>query len=138
MKKNIFSHIVPRVKKAKDQLDSFALITSKPWVLLDEDINRKDVYFFRSKKELLISSNGKIQKCRWEYLGHNNLIIENKNESILLKNAFFEETILGLKIDGKDDYMLLVDQKLYEDNNGSLKNIIAFINETTNFTLYID
>ena len=34
--KNFFSFMIPKAIKIKDQIDSFNLITSKPWVLLDE------------------------------------------------------------------------------------------------------
>ena len=136
--KSFISYILPKARKVKNQLDSFALITSKPWILLKEESNTKEVYIFRSKKELLISINGKVEKYKWEYLGHNNLIIENKQGSMLLKNAFYDEKILGLKIDGREDYMFLVDQNIYEKHNGSLNLIMNYLNKNTDFKLYVN
>lgn len=54
--------IIPQLQRFSKKLDDLTLLTNQHWVVLDELENAKNVYIFRSNNELLISSNGKVEK----------------------------------------------------------------------------
>jgi hypothetical protein len=86
------------------------------WVVIDEETDIKVVFIFREEgNQLLISSDGKIEKGTWEYLGNNSILIDRKDGSFLFKHGFIDDYILALKIDGKDEYALLVNEIKFEE-----------------------
>jgi len=126
--KTYFSDIIPKIQGFSQKLDNLTLLTNQHWVVVDEIENSKNVYIFRENNELLISQNGKVEKAKWEYLGHNSLLIDHKNESYLFRHGFFDENILALKIDSKNEYAFLVNETKFDTELNSLKNIIEFLN----------
>ena len=119
--------IIPKLQKFSQKLDDLTLLTNQHWVVLDELTKAKNVYIFRSNNELLISSNGKVEKGRWEYLGNNSLLIDRKDESFLFKHGFFDENVMALKIDGKEEYAILVNESRYNGELNSLNKVTDFL-----------
>lgn len=126
--KTYITDIIPKFKKFSHKLDNLSLLTNQHWVVIDDIKNNKNVYIFRQNNELLISQNGKVEKAKWEYLGNNSLLIDRKDESYLFKHGFFDENILALKIDSKDEYAFLVNETKFDKELNSLENIIEFLN----------
>ena len=124
-----FSDIIPRIKRFSQELDNLTLLTNQHWVVIDDINNAKNVYIFRTNNELLISQNGKVEKAKWEYLGNNSLLIDRKEESFLFKHGFFDENILALKIDSKEEYAFLVNETKYEKELNSLEAIAEFLKQ---------
>jgi len=127
--KTFISDIIPRIQKYSQKLDNITLLTNQHWVVIDDINNAKTVYIFRPNNELLISKNGKVEKVKWEYLGNNLLLIDRKDESYLFKHGFFDENILALKIDGKDEYAFLVNETKFDRELNSLENILSFLSK---------
>ena len=75
----------------------------------------------------MISSNGKVEKGRWEYLGNNSLLIERKDESFLFKHGFFDENVMALKIDGKEEYALLINENRFDGELNSKEKGLQFL-----------
>lgn len=125
--KTYISDIIPRIQKFSQKLDNLALFTNQHWVVIDDIDNTKNVYIFRQNNELLISQNGKVEKAKWEYLGNNSLLIDRKDESYLFKHGFFDENILALKIDSKDEYAFLVNENKFDKELNSSSNVIEFL-----------
>jgi hypothetical protein len=121
------SDIIPRIQKFSQKLDNLTLLTNQHWVVIDDIDETKNVYIFRQNNELLISQNGKVEKAKWEYLGHNSLLIDRKNESYLFKHGFFDENILALKIDSKDEYALFVNESRYDKELNSFLSVVEFL-----------
>ena len=121
------SDLVPKIQRYSQKLDDLALLTNQHWVVMDEIDKCKNVYIFRANNELLVSSNGEVEKGRWEYLGNNSLLIDRKNKSYLFKHGFFDENILALKIDGKDEYAFLVNENKYGGELDTLAKINGFL-----------
>ncbi|MEI8274322.1 MAG: hypothetical protein WCG08_17045 [Paludibacter sp.] len=121
------SDIFPRIQKFSQKLDNLALLTNQHWVVIDDIDNTKNVYIFRQNNELLISQNGKVEKAKWEYLGNNSLLIDRKDESYLFKHGFFDENILALKIDSKDEYAFLVNETKFDKELNSSSSVIDFL-----------
>lgn len=127
--KTYISDIIPTIQRFSQKLDNLTMLTNQHWVVIDEIENSKIVYIFRLNNELLISQNGKVEKARWEYLGCNSLLIDRRDESYLFKHGFFDENILALKIDSKNEYVFLVNETKFDKELNSLTNIIEFLNK---------
>ena len=121
--------IIPKLQKFSKKLDDLTLLTNQHWVVLDELTKAKNVYIFRSNNELLISSNGKVEKGKWEYLGNNSLLIDRKEESFLFKHGFFDENVMALKIDGKEEYALLVNENRFDGELNSKDKVLEFLSK---------
>lgn len=125
--KSYIADLIPKIKRYSKQLDDVILITNQHWVLINEEEGLKISYIFRANGDLLVSTNGKVEKSSWEYLGNDSLLISLKEEIYLFKNGFLDENILALKVDGKDEYVFLINEKKYNDNVFSIVNIIEFL-----------
>jgi hypothetical protein len=125
--------IIPQIKQFSKKLDIITVLTNQHWVVLDEISKSKSVYIFRSNNELLISQNGKVKRARWEYLGHKSLLIDIGEETYLFKHDFYDANILALKVDGKNEYAVLVNESKYDGELNSLEQVKGFL-----FRYYLD
>lgn len=127
--KTFLLEIIPKIKRFSKKLDDLTVITNKHWLLIDEDNTEKTVFIFREQNnQLLISKNGKIEKGTWEYLGNDTLIIDRTDGSYLFKQGFIDDSVLALKIDGTQEYALLVNErKIEEFYLNSIDNILSFL-----------
>ena len=86
----------------------------------DDRLTTKNTYVFRSNKELLISTDGNVEKGGWDYLGNNSILIETPSGDFLFKFAYLDDILLILKIDGRAEYAFFVNETKYgKDNNGN-------------------
>jgi hypothetical protein len=92
-------------------------------VVVEELENRKSIYIFRKNRDLLISTNGSVEKGTWDYLGNDKLLIEKDGKAFLFRHGFFEDDFLALKIEGGDEYAFLVNEKKYDENLNSVLSI---------------
>lgn len=125
--KTFIADIIPRLQQYSQKLDNLTLLTNQHWVVVDEIVNSKTVYIFRSNNELLISKNGEVEKAKWEYLGNNALLLDLKEKSYLFRHGFFDENILALKIDGKEEYAFLVNETKFDKELNSSERILEFL-----------
>lgn len=123
--KTYFSNIIPKVKRFSEKLDNTSLLMSNHWTVLDESNDRRTVYIFRDNNQLLISNNGRVVKATWEYLGNNSLLIDSSNESFLFNLGFFDNNILALKVDSRNEYAFLIN----ENKIGNICHTIDGINQ---------
>lgn len=129
--KTYFSNIIPRIQQYSDKLDNLTLLTNQHWVVLDELSKSKTVYIFRTNGELLISSNGKVNKAKWEYLGQNTLLIDLVGgDSYLFKHGFFDQNIFALKVDGKEEYAFLINESKYDGELNNIESVTTFLEKT--------
>jgi hypothetical protein len=125
--KTFISDLIPKLQRFSQKLDNLTLLTNQHWVVIDDINNNKNVYIFRANNDLLISQNGKVEKAKWEYLGNNSLLIDKKDDSYLFKHGFFDENILALKVDSKDEYAFLINENKYDGELNSIDRIIDFL-----------
>ena len=122
--------IIPRIQKFSQKLDNLTILLNKHWVILDEESSRKSVLIFREKdNQLLISNDGIIEKGNWEYLGNNSLLIDRNDGSYLFKHGFIDDYILALKVDGKEEYALLVNEQWFGKQLKNLAETLSFLNK---------
>jgi hypothetical protein len=127
--KTFVADIIPKIQRFSKKLDNVTLLTNQHWVVLDELMNSKTVYIFRPTGELLISINGKVEKAKWEYLGKDSILIDLKEGSYLFRHGFFDENILALKIDSKDEYAMLINETSYGKELDSITSVNTFLNQ---------
>lgn len=119
--------VINRISVFSHRLDNLELLQDQHWVIVDEVQKAKLVYIFRDNRELLISQDGRVQRAKWEYLGNNALLIEQRNEIHLLKHSFFDANVLALKTDGRDEYSFMVNESRYNEEMNSVDKIIGFL-----------
>lgn len=126
MKTYIFD-LIPKLQRFSQKLDNLTLLTNQHWVVIDDIANNKNVYIFRTNNELLISQNGKVERAKWEYIGNNSLLIDKKDRSYLFKHGFFDENILALKVDSKEEYAFLINENKFDGELNSLDKVFDFL-----------
>ncbi len=124
------SDIIPRIQKYSQKLDNLTLLTEHHWVSLDNLKENKIVYIFRANNELLIVTNGKVEKAKWEYLGSKSLLIDKSDGSYLLKHGFFDENIMALKMDASEEYAVFVNESKFDGELDSIKKVNRFLKFT--------
>ena len=127
--KTYISDIIPKIQRFSQKLDNLTMLTNQHWVVLDELSQSKTVYIFRTNGELLIAINGKVDKAKWEYLGQNSILIDLKEQSYLFRHGFFDENILALKVDSKEEYAVLINESKYQGELNSISTVINFLNK---------
>jgi hypothetical protein len=125
--KTFINHLIPRIQQYSRKLDDLTLLTNQHWVVVDEIANSKTVYIFRNNNELLISSDGEVEKGKWEYLGNNSILIDKQDKSYLFKHGFFDENVLALKVDGRDEYAFMVNENNYNGELNTIENVTHFL-----------
>jgi hypothetical protein len=124
------SDIIPKIQRFSKKLDDLTMLTNQHWVVIDTIDKTKNVYIFRKNNELLVSSDGEVEKGRWEYLGNNSLLIDKKDKSYLFKHGFVDENVLALKIDGREEYAFMVNENKYDGELNSFNRVVDFLNRT--------
>jgi hypothetical protein len=123
--KTFISDLFPKLIRFSKKLDNITLLTKYHWVVLDE--LSQIIYIFKDNQELLISNNGKVERAKWEYLGQNSILIDLKDQLFLFRHGFFDENILALKIDGKDEYAVLVNENKFQEGLNSIIGIDRYL-----------
>lgn len=99
---------VERLKNYSQKLDAKAILFDKSWEVFNET-GDKELIIFRANSELLISRNGIVQKGKWELLDIANMLIDVNNKSYLLNAAYIEDKFLALKLDGTNQFMVMIE-----------------------------
>ena len=112
---------------------------NKPWVHIDSDGNYHK-YIFNPDGDLFMSFNGKVEIGKWKYLTEANLIfIDRLKDKIMLKQSFFDESVMILKIDGtNEDLFILANENIIPDLDVSkyLSTLIFDIKNIDSSTFY--
>jgi len=127
--KTYVADIIPKIQRFSLKLDNLSKLTNQHWVILDEFSKTKKVYIFRNNGELLISINGTVEKAKWEYIGNNSILIDMKEQSFLFKHGFFDDNILALKMDSKEEYAILINESKYKGELNSIAGVVEFLNQ---------
>lgn len=125
--KTFLSDVIPKLQRFSLKLDDLTLLTNQHWVPIDNIVSGKIVYIFRNNNELIVSTNGKVEKAKWEYIGNKSLLIDKSEESYLFKHGFFYQNILALKVDSADEYALFVNEYNYNGDLNSIEKVFAFL-----------
>ncbi len=130
--KTYAADIIPAIERFSQRLDNLTMLVNHHWVVLDEQAQTKTVYIFRNNGELLIAVNGKVEKARWEYLGHSTLLIDLSEQSYVFRHGFLDQNILALKVDNANEYAVLINENRYVNDLNSIAAVLEFLNQTYN------
>jgi hypothetical protein len=104
-------------------------LTEQHWVALDNISVQKRVYIFRRNNELLVSTGGLVERGKWEFIGKNSLLLDIDKSIFLLKHGFFDDNILALKVDSKEEYAIFVNESTFDRELNSISAINDFLQE---------
>ena len=127
--KTFVLNMIRDIQDYSERLDNTFLLTNYHWVMLDELSGLKTTYFFRQNGELIISLNGKVERAQWEYLDPTSILIDLRKQSYLFRHGFFDENILALKIDGKNEYAIFINESKYDQELNNLDAVSTFLNK---------
>lgn len=122
-----FSNIIPKIKEFSQKLDDLTLIKNQNWVLINELQNYKSTYIFRDNGTLLIAENGVVTKATWEYLNSDSILIDNGKTTLLLQQAFKNEEILVLNLDGSNSYAFFINETKYDGFINSFQDLEKYL-----------
>jgi hypothetical protein len=127
--RTFIADIIPQIQRFSQRLDNLTLLTNQHWVSIDNIANSKTVFIFRNNNQLLISKDGLVEKATWEYLGNNSLLIDKSDTTHLFKHGFFDQNILALKVDSKNEYAIFINENKYDGDINSVEKVIDFLHQ---------
>ena len=125
--KTYIADIIPRIKQFSKKLDDLTLLENQHWVIIDETTQAKQVFIFRKNSELLIATNGRVKKGKWEYLNNDSILIEKKEGMFLLKHGFLDGDILALKLDSNNEYAIFINESKYGQDLDDIGSVEKFL-----------
>ena len=109
----IISFNISKAKKATQQRISKAYLIGCTWILISKDDSSKNIFFtFRLNDELLITVDGIVERCKYEFIVDNNSILISRS------NITEHFTIVNIQ----NDFLFL--------NKMSSSEILTFANQT--------
>jgi len=126
--KAYFSTIIPKIQQFSKKLNTEALLQNKKWHIFNEE-GKDLIYIFRSNNELLVSEEGKVTKGKWEFVTDDTIMIDYSEGSYLFNPAFMDDVVLSLKLEGKTDYVFMLDRVKLEKKIGSIGELNSYLEE---------
>jgi len=109
--KEFLKDIFPKILQFSKSLDDQTILTNKPWVLFSDDSDTREVWIFKRNHELIFSRDGIADKGSWEYLPEaKSLYIEIGNVKRLINQAFVDDVVLLLRLDGGKGFVTLANE----------------------------
>ncbi len=115
---------IDRFKRYSQKLDVQTVLCSKAWYVLNEDGDTENL-IFQPDGTVLVSVNGSIKKCTWQYIPQNRSIsiMHTESEGTMLKATFIDGTVLAFNKSGTNECMFLIDNTL--DNEHKMQSLEA-------------
>jgi hypothetical protein len=114
--------IFPKIDRYSSQKDLQTHILNKPWILVDEDNEKKVTYRFQEKNnEIIIAVDGRGTLGTWQFLEDGkSLMIQVSDAVWIFKHSFIDDTVLALKLDNdKSEFVVFFNenaQDRFKDN----------------------
>jgi len=107
--KSLVLNFIPQIRKSIDILELKTILSLRKWRLYTEDKNLSIYYFFKADGGLIESTNGLVKKASWEYLGNRSILIEGKDNLMLLVNYItHNDKAILLQTEGTSNYIILL------------------------------
>jgi len=106
-----------KAKKFAQKSISQSYLTGCTWIMLNENENDKNVFYtFRNNDQLLITTNGNVEKAKYEIIIDNNsLLIEKKDIIEHFNIVNFQDDYLILNKLSTEEYLVFANQTKYKD-----------------------
>jgi len=99
--KTYLQSIVPQIQRFSQSLNKKAILINKPWAIVDSDGEIQKI-IFKKNKELILSKNGQVTEGKWDYFPEaKSLLIDRGTDKILCNEAYIDEAVLIMKLDGR-------------------------------------
>ena len=99
----VLNHFTKLLSNITLSLKKKNILINKPWVLIDADGNMQK-FIFKQDKGFLLSRNGLVSYGSWDYFPEaRSLLIDTKEDKILLNEYFIDHNVLILKRDGTNN-----------------------------------
>jgi len=122
--------IIPKIRCFSMRLDQFGQLTDSPWVLFSEKLNMRHVWVFRPSGKLILHRDGKIIEGRWEGVGERSLVVELPDKSYLFSVEFVDHTLIALKYDRHDAYVILIAEQKHEIFLNNIGRVNTYLKNT--------
>lgn len=111
-----FDSIVNQLKNHSASLRTENIFVDKPWTIIDQD-NELQRLVFKRNRSLIMSKNGQVNHGSWDYLPEARSIVINRiNDSILCNEAYIDEGIMILRLDGTaNQFFTLANENVIPD-----------------------
>jgi hypothetical protein len=119
--------LLPKLQRFSNNLDNLTMLTNQHWVSIDNIHTSRVVFIFRENRDLIVSTNGVVEKAKWEFMGNNSILVDRPSGSFLYKHGFFDENILALKMDSNDEYAVFVNENKYDGELNSIDQVTNFL-----------
>jgi hypothetical protein len=127
--KTFISDIFLKIQRFSQELNDLTLLTNPHWVLIDDILENKTVYIFRKNNELVVSTNGKVERAKWEYLGNSSLLIDKDTKSYFFKQGFYDDEVLAIRVDGSEEYVVFINEKKYNEGFNTINKVVELLKE---------
>lgn len=119
MMKIFLKSIVNQLKNYSATIDKTSILIDKPWALIDDEFEMQKL-IFKKDKELILSKNGQVQIGKWDYFPQaKSLLIDRNTDKILCNEAFIDEGVMILKLDGTENrFFMLANENIVPDLDG--------------------
>jgi len=110
--------IIKQLGNYSKSLNIRAILTDKPWTLIDSDLEIQRL-IFKKNHQLIMSKDGQVQIGAWEYLPEaKSLLLDRGKDKILCNEGFIDEGVLVMKLDGtKNKFFVLANENIVPDLN---------------------
>jgi mRNA-degrading endonuclease RelE of RelBE toxin-antitoxin system len=100
--KSHLNSLVKHLSNYSATLEKTSILIDKPWALIDGEFEIQKI-IFKKDKELILSKNGQVQIGKWDYFPEaKSLLIDRINDKILCNEAFIDNGVMILRLDGTD------------------------------------
>ena len=116
----------PKIKRLSQKINNLNLLKGKKWIHINDE-NTKRIFIFRDNNILLISVNGVVKTGRWEFIDEDLLLLSTGEDSFLYNHGFLDGNLFALNLDSTNEYLLFVNEKIFNNGLTSLKGIKEFV-----------
>jgi hypothetical protein len=111
-------NLLPRLKQFGQRLDKIESFVDKTWIKYDPTSFTIQSFRFKRNGELLISTNGIVEICEWDYLPPDSLCFKIGQQGIMYRHGFFLEALFMMQIEGaNEEPILFYNESLIPDGN---------------------
>lgn len=110
------TNFYPRIKDSLVAINKIESLVERSWVWINEQ-GEHEKYLFLRDNVLLISKQGDVTKCKWQFLSFaNSIIIDTPEKTLLFNQGYLFDGLLLLKKDGLGNNLLvMLDEAIIPD-----------------------
>ncbi|KPP94776.1 MAG: hypothetical protein HLUCCA01_08955 [Bacteroidetes bacterium HLUCCA01] len=122
--------VLPKVRCFSLRLGEMGVLTDTTWVLFSEQIKDKTIYLFRPSGKVIIHQKDTAREGRWEIIGERTLMVKVNDKTFMFQAEFMDHTLLALKYDRHEEYVILVSEEKYPIFLNNIGRINTYLKNT--------